>query len=125
MERAEAADTDVRNASSAHEAVVAQMQELTAKRDAAFSEIDEAVAQRTPQRAQLAESVPADLLALYERARAHGGTGAAMLRQRRCEACHIELSGSELASVRAAAEDTVVRCDNCRAVLVRTAESGL
>jgi hypothetical protein len=35
------------------------------------------------------------------------------------------LSGSELAGVRHAAADEVVRCDNCRAVLVRTAESGL
>jgi predicted nucleic acid-binding Zn-ribbon protein len=51
--------------------------------------------------------------------------GAAILRQRRCEGCHIELSGSELASVRAAAPDDVVRCDNCRRILVRTAESGL
>ena len=48
-------------------------------------------------------SCPADLLALYERAREHGGgVGAAMLRQRRCEGCRIELSGSELSAVRIA-----------------------
>ena len=48
-----------------------------------------------------------------------------MLRQRRCEGCHIELSGSELAAVRGAEADAVVRCDNCRRILIRTAESGL
>jgi hypothetical protein len=48
-----------------------------------------------------------------------------VLRQRRCEGCHIELSGSELAAVRAAAPDEVVRCDNCRRILVRTEDSGL
>jgi predicted nucleic acid-binding Zn-ribbon protein len=48
-----------------------------------------------------------------------------MLRHRRCEGCHIELSGSELTAVRSAAPDAVVRCEECRRILVRTAESGL
>ncbi|MGH8861615.1 MAG: C4-type zinc ribbon domain-containing protein, partial [Jatrophihabitantaceae bacterium] len=62
----------------------------------------------------------------YELAREHGGgVGAAMLHQRRCEGCRIELSGSELSAVRSAAPDEVVRCDNCRRILVRTDESGL
>ena len=48
-----------------------------------------------------------------------------MLRQRSCEGCRLDLAGSELNTVRDAAPDTVVRCDNCRRILVRTAESGL
>ena len=100
--------------------------ELTAARDAAFAEIDDAMSARTRERAAVASELPADLLALYERAREHGGgVGAAMLRQRRCEGCRIELSGSELSAVRNAAPDDVVRCENCRRILVRTAESGL
>jgi uncharacterized protein len=125
MERAEEADALLREATARHDALATEQRDLEAARDAAFAEIDAAIAQRTPERASIAELLPAELLALYERARAHGGTGAALLRQRRCEACHIELSGSELAAVRNAAPDEVVRCDNCRAVLVRTAESGL
>ena len=69
--------------------------------------------------------MPADLLALYEKARAASGHGAAMLRQRRCEGCRIECSGSEVSALRSAAPDAVVRCENCRTILVRTAESGL
>jgi predicted nucleic acid-binding Zn-ribbon protein len=125
MERAEESDAQLQDATARHAAVVAEQQRLEAARDAAFAEIDAAVAQRTPERAAIAAELPAELLALYERARTQSGTGAALLRQRRCEACHIELSGSELAAVRNAAPDEVVRCDNCRAVLVRTAESGL
>jgi predicted nucleic acid-binding Zn-ribbon protein len=125
MERAEQAEADVRDASERQDALTTELRELEAARDAAFAEIDAAVAQRRPQRDTIAGELPGELLALYERARAQGGTGAALLRQRRCEACHIELSGSELAAVRNAAPDEVVRCDNCRAVLVRTAESGL
>jgi uncharacterized protein len=125
MERAEEAETRLAAASERHAAVVAEQHELEGRRDQAFTEIDAAIAQRTPERATIAGELPTDLIALYERARAQSGTGAALLRQRRCEACHIEFSGSELSRVRSAAADEVVRCDNCRAILVRTAESGL
>lgn len=125
MEQVEEADAALAEATARHEALVAEQRELEERRDAAFAEIDAAIAERTPARAGLAEGLPADLMALYERARTQSGTGAALLRQRRCEACHIELSGSELSRVRGAEPDEVVRCDNCRAILVRTAESGL
>jgi hypothetical protein len=125
MERAEEAETALRDARSRNDAISAELRELEQSRDSAFGEIDAAVAERAPERESIATTVPADLLALYEKARAHGGTGAALLRQRRCEACHIELSGSEVSALRTAAPDDVVRCDNCRAILVRTAESGL
>ena len=125
MERAEEAEVALAGASERQTALTAEQRELEATRDAAFAEIDAAIAQRTPERATIAGELPADLVALYERTRAQNGTGAALLRQRRCEACHLELSGSELGRVRAAAPDEVVRCDNCRAILVRTAESGL
>jgi predicted nucleic acid-binding Zn-ribbon protein len=125
MERAEEADRALRDVTERLAAVTAEVSSLEAERDAAFSEIDASVGRREPERKAIAAEMPSELLALYERARTQSGTGAAMLRQRRCEACHIELSGSELAGVRHAAPDEVVRCDNCRAILVRTAESGL
>jgi predicted nucleic acid-binding Zn-ribbon protein len=125
MERAEQAESELKDAATQHEAVTAELRELEATRDAVFAEIDAVAGERGPERDSIAAGLPADLLALYEKARAHGGTGAAQLRHRRCEACHIELSGSELSALRSAAEDAVVRCDNCRAILVRTAESGL
>jgi predicted nucleic acid-binding Zn-ribbon protein len=104
----------------------AERAELEAARDAAFAEIDAAVTARGAERSAIAGDLPADLLALYEKAREHGGgVGAAMLRQRRCEGCRIELSGAELSAVRAAEPDAVVRCEECRRILVRTAESGL
>jgi predicted nucleic acid-binding Zn-ribbon protein len=125
MEQTEEAEAALAEATARHDAVTSKQRELEAARDAAFAEIDETTARRTPARATIAQELPAELLAFYERARAHSGTGAALLRQRRCEACHIELSGSELAAVRNTPPDEVVRCDNCRAVLVRTSESGL
>jgi hypothetical protein len=126
MEQREQADAALAALTEQRTALDAERAELMAARDATFAEIDAAAALRTHERAAIATELPADLLALYERAREHGGgVGAAMLRQRRCEGCRIELSGSELSAVRTAAPDQVVRCENCRRILVRTEESGL
>lgn len=125
MERGEQAQETLAGVTQRHEAVKVELRELEQRRDAAVRDIDATVAQRTPDRERLAGELPPDLRSVYERARAHGGVGAALLRHRRCEGCRIELSGSELSAARAATPDTVIRCDNCRAVLVRTAESGL
>jgi predicted nucleic acid-binding Zn-ribbon protein len=77
-------------------------------------------------RAPLVADLPGDLVALYEKVReSGGGIGAALLRAGRCEGCRLELSGSERSRVRSTAPDEVVRCDECRRILVRTAESGL
>ena len=126
MERHEEADARLAEVSAARAALDAERAELEAAGDAAFAEIDAAVTARGAERSAIAGDLPADLLALYEKAREHGGgVGAAMLRQRRCEGCRIELSGAELSAVRAAEPDAVVRCEECRRILVRTAESGL
>jgi predicted nucleic acid-binding Zn-ribbon protein len=76
-------------------------------------------------RVPLVADLPADLVALYERIREQSGMGAALLRSGRCEGCRLDLSGSEKARVRAAPPDEVLQCDECRRILVRTAESGL
>ena len=126
MEKREELDAALADLTRRRGEVDAERSGFESARDAAFADIDANTAQRSSERAEVAAKLPADLLALYERAREHGGgVGAAMLRQRRCEGCHIELSGSELTAVRSAADDEVVRCDNCRRILVRTAESGL
>jgi predicted nucleic acid-binding Zn-ribbon protein len=126
MEQREQADTAVAQLDAQLAGLAGEVAELAAARDVAFGDIDAAAALHTTQRSLIAAELPADLVTLYERAREHGGgVGASMLRHRRCEGCHIELSGSELASVRTADAELVVRCDNCRRILVRTAESGL
>ena len=126
MEQREEVDAAVTQLTEQRGALDVERAELVATRDSAFAEIDSAVESRTGERKTIAAEIPSDLLALYERAREHGGgVGAAMIKQRRCEGCRIELSGSELTAVREAARDEVVRCDNCRRILIRTDESGL
>jgi len=99
--------------------------EMTARRDAAVKEIDEQTAKASDQRAGVAAEVPADLLKLYEQIRDSRGVGAAALRAGRCEGCHLTMNTVDLNQIRASAPDEVIRCEECRRILVRTPESGL
>jgi uncharacterized protein len=95
-------------------------------RDDARAEIDQTTQAVREQRELIAGEIPADLLALYEKTRAErGGVGAVEIRQRRCEGCRITIDPADLNRIRSAAPDLVVRCEECRRILVRTAESGL
>jgi hypothetical protein len=97
-----------------------------AERDGQLAELDAEASRVTADRAELAPSLPTELLALYDRLRSgRAGVGAAALVRRRCEGCHMELGGNDLVDVRAAAPDDVLRHEDCGRILVRTADSGL
>lgn len=126
MERRESAQERVSELAERVSSVQAKIDDATARRDAAFEEIDGEAATVTKEREVVAGSVPADLLKLYDKLRdQQGGVGAAKLYQRRCEGCRLELNITEVNEVKAASPDTVLRCENCRRILVRTSESGL
>ena len=104
----------------------AEVAEATASRDKKVEEIDHELADLEARRAPVVAEIPADLLALYDRLReSKGGVGAALLRARSCGGCMLDLDHAELATIRAAAPDDVMRCDNCSRILVRTSESGI
>ncbi|SCK17702.1 hypothetical protein H181DRAFT_01201 [Streptomyces sp. WMMB 714] len=126
MERHEAAQERAAELAQRVEAVQAKVEDAVSRRDAAVEGIDAESATVRKERDVVAGTVPGDLLKLYEKIREQqGGVGAARLFQRRCEGCRLELNITELNDVRGAAEDEVLRCENCRRVLVRTPESGL
>jgi uncharacterized protein len=126
MERREQAQALRDGAAAEGEAVAGDEAALTARRDAAVAEIDEQVAKATAARATAVADVPAELLALYDKIRATaGGRGAAELRRGQCGGCREMLSTVELNEIRAAAPDEVIRHEECRRILVRTADSGI
>ena len=126
MERREAADAALATAQQGLAGAQAEQATAEQQRDAALAAIADGEQQHTTRRAEIAGGVPADLLKLYDRVAAQTGTtGAAELKARRCQGCRIEFYGTELASYRNADPHTVIRCENCGRVLVRTAESGL
>jgi uncharacterized protein len=125
MERAEEVARRLNAISQERAKLGGQREEARAARDAALGEISEQAAKASGQRTVITGGIPADVLALYDRLRAQHGVGAAVLRRGRCEGCHLSLNASDLARIRTAAPDEVVRCEECRRILVRTPESGL
>ncbi|MDO9457427.1 zinc ribbon domain-containing protein [Nocardioides sp.] len=103
-----------------------RLAELAVQRDEKTAIIDHELAALETERGPAAEGLPADLVALYDKLRSSkNGVGAAELRQRRCTGCQIGIDNAEIGVIRATPEDTVVRCEECSRILVRTAESGL
>ncbi len=103
-----------------------EIAEATAARDAALEAIAAEEAAVAAARASIVGGVPADLMTLYDKLRAdHDGIGAAALRRGRCEGCRMELTPVDLERIRSAPDGEVLRCEECRRILVRTPESGL
>jgi len=88
-------------------------------RDDAAAGNDQARAGQDARRAELAAEIDGELLALYDAQRTSGGIGAGLLQAGRCGACRIELDRGEIARIAAAPDDEVLRCSECRAILVR------
>jgi uncharacterized protein len=125
MERREDVEGRLNSLTAERARLGAQREDAVTRRDAALAEIGEQAAKLNERRSAITTDVPADVLALYEKLREQHGVGAAALRRGRCEGCHMELNTVDLNRIRAADPDEVVRCEECRRILVRTPESGL
>jgi len=125
MERAEGVTARQRSLSAERAELTGRLEEIGARRDAALGEINEQAAKARDRRADVATEIPGELLSLYDKLRAQHTVGAAALKRGRCEGCHLSLNTVDLGRIRAAAPDEVLRCEECRRILVRTPESGL
>jgi predicted nucleic acid-binding Zn-ribbon protein len=107
-------------------AVGSSLTEALARRDTLIGEIAADIEKNAAQRAETAGALPSDLLALYDKLRASSaGVGAAVLHRGQCQGCHLQLNTTDLNRIREAEPDEVVRCEECRRILVRTADSGI
>ncbi|MFZ5869374.1 MAG: zinc ribbon domain-containing protein [Actinomycetota bacterium] len=124
MERAEQAEAAQRSLETTSAELDAERAALVERRDAALAEIDEQVRAVQAERDAAAAGLDVGLMSLYEKVREQsGGVGAAALRGRRCEGCRLELNQTDLQRIRSAGEDEVVRCEECRRILVRVPEA--
>ena len=72
------------------------------------------------ERSETLASVSPELIALYEKIRtSNNGTGAAALIAGSCNGCHLSINAIELKRIADISEDEVVRCEECRCILVR------
>jgi predicted nucleic acid-binding Zn-ribbon protein len=125
MERRETVQGTVAALTAERDKLRGERADAESRRDAALGAIDAEAASARGERSERVGQLPEDLVGLYEKVRASsGGVGAAALRGGRCEGCHLQLTAADLASLRAAAPDEVLRCEECRRILVRTPESG-
>ena len=126
MEKREVVQSRTGELRQEKEQLVLSLAEAEQRRDSTWAEIDAETEKTRTQRAELAASLSDDLVTLYEKVRASsGGVGAAALHRGRCEGCHLQLNTTDLNRIREAPADDVVRCEECRRILVRTADSGL
>lgn len=117
---AEAAEFDAQIATIDEQAAA-----LTQQRAERAAEVEQELATVTDERGPATEGVPAELLALYDRLREQHGVGAGELRARQCGGCRLTVEPAELARIRAAQSNEVIRHEECGVIMVRTAESGL
>ena len=122
MERLEASQAELEELTERRGAGDDVLRGLIAARDAQLYEIDAELAARASERSEIAAGIPADLLAAYAKtAERSGGTGAALLQNGRCTGCQLTLTAADLARFKAAADDEVLRCEECNRILVRSA----
>jgi uncharacterized protein len=126
MARLEDAQRDLDSLTEQVAASDERLAALGADRDAKTQELDEALRTVAEDRGPAVAAIPADLLALYDRLRASkSGVAVGALRARQCSGCRLSLDPAELAAIKAADPDEVIRHEECQRILVRTPESGL
>ncbi|HNA51848.1 MAG TPA: C4-type zinc ribbon domain-containing protein [Mycobacterium sp.] len=119
MERREQLAAEQADEAAKLDALQQDLAKTAQLRDIALAEIDDVRGQRSARREELVSGLDAELADLYERQRGTTGVGAARLQGRRCGACRIELDRGEIARIAATPDDEVVRCSECRAILLR------
>ncbi|MFW0791761.1 zinc ribbon domain-containing protein [Gordonia sp. CPCC 205333] len=125
MERQEATTAEQERASATVAQLESERADVQVRRDAARATVDGKLTDAQDRRDTFLADAPDELVAIYERQRAGGKVGAGLLRQQRCGACRMELDRGTMSSIARADADEVLRCEECGALLIRTAESGL
>lgn len=125
MERVEELSDRVRTLERERAAADANLTAAAQAHNDALATIAQEAERVVAERAMIVPGLHRELMALYEKIRAQTGVGAAALRERRCEGCRLELTGADLSRIAAADPDEVLRCEECRRILVRTAELGV
>ena len=84
------------------------------------NQLDSAKQQSLAARDVLAPQINNELIALYEKIRsASDGVGAAQLLGESCGGCHLKLNAAEIERVKSLPDDELVRCEECRRILIR------
>jgi predicted nucleic acid-binding Zn-ribbon protein len=126
MQRLEDAERQATGLDAEQQRLVVAVEDAERRRVAALASIDKDAEFARQQRATVVPDISAELLTFYEKLRAQlDGLAAVAIRHRQCDGCRLELSATDVGRIREADEDTIIRCEECRRIQVRTPESGL
>ena len=102
------------------EEIAKKLLDLNVRKENAVTAINSELDSAKDERAKTAQAINTELLALYEKVRqSNNGIGAAVLAGNQCKGCNLTLNTVELQRIAGLAEDEVIRCEECRCILVR------
>jgi predicted nucleic acid-binding Zn-ribbon protein len=120
MVRIEALDQRIASLSAERDALHEEVIKLSKEKEVALEEITRAKNSTTAERSALASEIESELLGLYEKIRTSAdGIGAARLHAGQCQGCHLTINAADLSKINSLPDDEVVRCEECRRILVR------
>lgn len=120
MVRLEEINGRIAEHSSERDRYEAEANQLATERDRALGEIESAKRSLLADRHEIERGISKELLDLYLKIKeSSGGVAAAKLENGQCLGCHLQINAVEVTRIKALPEDEVVRCDECRRILVR------
>jgi predicted nucleic acid-binding Zn-ribbon protein len=120
MVRIEDAVTRRKHHESERDRFKSEMERFTKERDLALAAIASERNQVSSERESIASALSKEILDLYNKIKdASGGIGAARLKDGKCDGCHLTINTVELGRIKSLPDDEVVRCEECRRILVR------
>ncbi len=94
--------------------------EISGRLQSATDEINKVIAEKNTARNAVAGKIEKALLDLYEKIRGNGGgVGAAALVGNKCNGCNLAINAVEMERIKSLAKDELLRCEECRRILVR------
>ena len=94
--------------------------EISGRLSSATTQIEKVVADKNGARNQVAREIEKPLLDLYEKIRANsGGIGASALVGNKCNGCNLAINAVEMERIKSLSKDELLRCEECRRILVR------
>lgn len=94
--------------------------EINTRLKTATTEINLVILAKQKSRTELVPNIEKPLLDLYEKIRStSNGVGAATLVGNKCNGCHLAINAVEMERIKGLAADELLRCEECRRILVR------
>ncbi len=120
MVRAEASSARVNTLTTDLSSLETLKSEINQRLATATTDINLLILSKTTARNEVVAKIEKPLLDLYEKIRAsNGGIGAASLVSDKCNGCNLTINAVEMNRIKALAADELLRCEECRRILVR------